>query len=176
MSANWISKLSFKGLVFLPAMAALICPITAWGDPFAGLQADVAIDEELDSMRGGFTSADGLEISFGVEQAVFIDGILQIATNFTTLPLTTILQQQIDTRSTNLILTQRVNILQNDFSAVTVVADGLRPQLDTLIQNSGDQRVIDTFTMINATVSSLGLLHALNLSNTLQQQQITTRR
>ena len=176
MSTNWISKLSFRGLIFLQTMIAVTCPLSAGTDPFADLQADVAIDQELDSMRGGFTSADGLEISFGVEQAVFIDGILQVATNFTTSPITNILQQQVDARDTNLTLTQRLNILQSDFSTVTVNADGMRSRLDTIIQNSGDQRVIDSITMINASVSSLGLFRELNLLNTLQQQQINTRR
>lgn len=176
MSTNWLNKLYVRGLVVLQTMIAATCPLSAWADPFADLEADAAIDQELDSMRGGLTSADGLEISFGVEQAVFIDGILQVVTNFTTLPITSILQQQVDARDTNLTLTQRLNIMQSDFSTITVSADGMGSRLDTIIQNSGDQRVIDSFTLINASVSSLRLFRELNLLNTLQQQQINIRR
>ena len=176
MSTNWMSKLSFRGLVVLQTMIAATCPLSAGADPFADLEADVAIDQELDSMRGGFTSADGLEISFGVEQAVFIDGILQVVTNFTTLPITSILQQQVDARDTNLTLPQRLNIMQSDLSTITVSAEGMYSGLDTIIQNSGDQRVIDSITQINASVSSLKLFRELNLLNTLQQQQIDTLR
>lgn len=175
-STNWMSKLSFRGLIFLQAMITATWPLSAGADPFADLEADVAIDQELDSMRGGFTSADGLEISIGVEQAVLIDGILQVVTNLSTLPITSILQQQVDARDTNLIITQRLNLLQSDFSTITVNAEGMGSRLDTIIQNSGDQRVIDSITMINASVSSLGLFRELNFLDTLQQQQIDTLR
>lgn len=176
MSANWISMLSFRGLVFLQTVIAVTWPLSAGADPFADLEADVAIDQELDSMRGGFTSTDGLEISIGVEQAVFIDGILQVVTNLSTLPITSMLQQQVDARDTNLVITQRLNLLQSDFSTITVNAEGMGSRLDTIIQNSGDQRVIDSITMINASVSSLALFRELNFLDTLQQQQIDTLR
>ncbi len=175
MSGNWMNRLSCRGLVILQTMLTFTCPITAWADPFIDLQRDVVIEQELDSMRGGFTSADGLEISFGIEQAVFIDGVLQLATNLKTLEVTNMLRKQGVPGKTDPMVTQGLNIMQSDFSTVTMAVDGIGSRIDTIIQNSGNQRVIDSITLINASVSSLGLFRELNLLNTLQQQQISIR-
>lgn len=175
MSGNWMNRLSCRGLVILQTMITVACPISAWADPFVDLQKDVVIEQELDSMRGGFTSADGLEFSFGIEQAVFIDGVLQLATNLDALQITNMLRKQVTPSNTDPMVAQGLNIMQSDFSTVTMAVDGIGSRIDTIIQNSENQRVIDSITLINASVSSLGLFRELNLLDTLQQQQINTR-
>lgn len=176
MSENWMNRFSRRGFVILQTIITVAFPLIAWADPFIDLQKDVVIEQELDSMRGGFTSADGLEISFGIEQAVFIDGVLQLATNLNTLQVTNMLRKQVAPSKTVPVVAQGLNIMQNDFSTITMAVDGIGSRIDTIIQNTGNQRVIDSITLINASVSSLGLFRELNLLNTLQQQQISTRR
>lgn len=158
MSKHWINRLSCGGLMLFQTMICIAGPISAWADPFADFQAAVVTDMELDSMRGGFLSTDGLEISFGVEQAVLIDGILQVATTFNASSITKMLPQQ-----------------AADFSSVTMNSDVIRSQMNTIIQNSQDQKIIDSITVINASVTSLGLSRQLNLFNSVTQQQITAR-
>lgn len=175
MSENWMNRLSCGWLVILQTMITIVCPISAWADPFIGLQKDVVTEQELDLMRGGFSSADGLEISFGIEQAVFIDGVLQLATNLNASQLSSMLRKQVAPSNTDPMVAQGLNIMQSDFSTVTMNVDKIGSRIDTIIQNSGNQRVIDSITLINASVSSLGLFRELNLLNTFQQQQINTR-
>lgn len=158
MSTHWINRLSCRGLVLFQAIICVACPIIVWAGSFADFQAEVVSDLELDSMRGGFLSADGLEISFGVEQAVLIDGILQVATTFNASSITRMLPQQ-----------------AAEFSSVTMNSDVIRSQMNTIIQNTQDQRIIDSITLINASVTSLGLSRQLNVLQSVTQQQITAR-
>ena len=158
MSENRINKLSFGWLILFQIMIWAAFPIPSSANLFDELQADIVIDQELASMRGGFTFANGLEITFGVEQAVLIDGILQVTSIFNTSPITSILPQQLA-----------------NFSTAAMSADVIASQFNTVIQNSQDQRVIDNITQINATVNSLGLFRQLNLLDSLLQQQIHTR-
>ena len=130
-----------------------------WAEVFADLESDIVIDRELDTMRGGFTSSNGLEVFFGIEQAVFIDGIVQVATNFNTSSIATMVPQKV-----------------NELSTLTTNVETISSQLNTLVQNSQDQRVIDSITLINATVSNLGVFNQLNRLNSLLQQQINTLR
>jgi hypothetical protein len=158
MSANWINKLFSGGLILFQTMVWAAFPVPAGANLFTELQADIVIDQELESMRGGFTFANGLEVTFGVEQAVFIDGILQVTSNFNTSPITSILPQQLA-----------------NFSTTAMSADAITSQVNTVIQNSQDQRVIDNITQINAAVTILGLYRQLNVLDSLRQQQIHTR-
>ncbi len=158
MAAKWVNKLTCKGFILFQIMACLVCPLCSWADPFAIFQAEVVTDQELDLLRGGFTSTGGLEISFGVEQAVLVDGVLQVATNFNASSLQSILPQQV-----------------NNFSSVTMTSDAIRTQVNTVIQNTLDQRVIDSITLINASVKSIDISRQINLLQSLQYQRIHSR-
>jgi hypothetical protein len=161
MSANAIKKMVWSGIALLQTMTVAASPASAWTDPFVDLQAHVVSEQVLDSMRGGFTSADGLEISFGIEQAVLIDGILQVVKTFSasSTSVTNMLPQQV-----------------SDLRSTAMTPDAIRSQVNTIvIQNSLDQKVIDSITLINATVTSLGLSRERSLLHSLQQQQINAR-
>jgi len=117
---------------------------------------EVANDQEINGMRGGYVNGEGLEVSFGIEQAVYINGILQA----------------INTPYPGVTLTQ--NGPGNTF----LPADP--GQFDSgflnVIQNSMDQQVIQNINKINATISVLGLYKEINKANTLNQQLIQTLR
>lgn len=153
------NRVSFVGLVLFLAMIYVVSPCSSLADTLLNLEAEIATDEELASMRGGFTSVDGLEISFGINQAVLIDGVLQVATTFSALATAGMLPQQ-----------------ATGFSSVALTPEAIRSQMQTLIvQNSLDHKVIDNFTLINASVTSLGLSRRLNQLDALQQLQIGAR-
>ena len=48
-------------------------PVCAFSSPFAYVHA--VSNEELDSLRGGFKTDTGLELSFGIENVTYIDGV-----------------------------------------------------------------------------------------------------
>lgn len=53
---------------------------------FGGLQT--MNDAALDEMRGGFTGSDGLNISFGIDRAVYINGALAVTTSLNVTDMT----------------------------------------------------------------------------------------
>src|SRR3569832_2766295 len=77
--------------VYSRGLAALTCACllvmvapSAFGaedaaDPFTHSQA--VPDPELEELRGGFLTSDGLEIRFGLEQIVLVDGTLVICSS-----------------------------------------------------------------------------------------------
>ena len=60
------------------AVASLEPARTGAADLWANRKA--VSDEQLDNMRGGFEAPNGLQISFGIERAVFVNGELVAAT------------------------------------------------------------------------------------------------
>ncbi|MEW6428066.1 MAG: hypothetical protein AB1568_08550 [Thermodesulfobacteriota bacterium] len=159
---RWLSAL------LLP-LAITTSPALA-GDPFAGLSA--VADQELDTMRGGYALADGLEVSFGIERAVFVDGVLQVVQTLTAALMTDMLHQQAATRNIGLSAVNGTPILEGDFAVPRVGLAAADTVLAALIQNSDDHRIIDSITTINATITSLGLFRQLNAMTALQQQLV----
>ena len=151
---------------------ALSSPVSAGPETLLELQA--VNDWELDSMRGGYASSAGVEITFGIETAVFIDGILQAVTSFNSLsPVANLPDSRVIGQGVGLISTSGSSLVQSGFSAKA--AEALSSHLFTIVQNSQDHRIIDTITQINATVSSLALYRQSNIMSSLQQQLIDTR-
>jgi hypothetical protein len=123
---------------------------------------------ELDELRGGFVSADGLRISIGIERAVFINNEL-VSTMMLRIP---------DVAD---IVARGAAAVELQGSPVTVVQNGPNNTVSqsvmdslgaggvaTIIQNSLDNQAIRGVTTINATVSgasSLGLTEALSSLN-----------
>ncbi|MFV0439233.1 MAG: hypothetical protein ACK5PS_17780 [Desulfopila sp.] len=139
------------------------CPVLAYAEQqqLVQFQAPLATDGELDTMRGGFTVGDGLEISFGIEQAVLVDGVLQIASSFNTVPVAELLARHSAMPATMPTLTNAQNI---------------RSQVTTVIQNTLDQKVIDQITVMNASINSLSLSRQMNMAHAFQQLSIAERR
>ena len=130
-------------------------------DPEALNELQAVNDRILDSMRGGYTSSAGLEITFGIETAVFIDGILQSITTFNSIsPVLNLPDSRVIGQNTGLIST---------------MAEAVNSRLVTTVQNSQDHKIINTITQINATVSCLDLYRKSNFMSSLQQQLIDAR-
>lgn len=161
MRAIWTTMIRYAQWISIHLAVIAACPLLAHAEPLVHLQAEIATDMELAAMRGGFTSVDGLEISFGIEQAVLVDGILQVATNFNTSSVTELLARQAGTPAVTPTITS---------------AENIRSQVTTVIQNNLDQRVIDHITVINASINSLSLSRQMSAVLALQQLNIAGKR
>ena len=133
-----------------------------------------ATDPELENIRGGFVAGDGLEISFGIEKAVFVNGVLQAVS---TLNLPGWGSEQGQTLSDQ-VLSNMVVLRQsgnNNMIAPNLVANS-PSGLFTYIQNSLDNAVIKNITQINASVNSLNMYRDMNLKSMMNQQLLNAMR
>lgn len=170
----WFNKFSFKAAVLLQIAIAAASPVSAGSDPFAEMQG--VNDQELEGMRGGYVPAVGVEISFGIENAVFVDGILQALTILNSSPMDNAIQPQMVVQTTGMFSSSGIDIVRSGLSMPAIDADAIRSQLVTVVQNSEDYKIIDNITMINASVSSRGFFREMNFLASLQHQLIDSRR
>ena len=138
--------------------------------PFGGER--VAISENaLDRVRGGFFT-EGLNISFGIERAVYINGTLVTTTSLNVSDLGRITAGRgmttFDSGTLALIQSGAGNIVSaGAFSSAAI---------GTVVQNTLDGQKIQNVTVINATVNSLGVLRGLNLQSSLRGAVIDSLR
>jgi hypothetical protein len=155
-------------------------------------------DDALDDMRGGFDFGGGLVLNFGIDRAVYINGALVTSTSITFNNLSDLKPEQLALLNkyapvVNLIQNGPGNTFQpppaSQASAApaaqgapptsnnaarpasassTVVDHNLSPASATFIQNSLNNQHIQSMTVVNATVNSMGILKSLNSLTTLQ--------
>jgi hypothetical protein len=151
-------------------------------------------DEALDDMRGGFDFGAGLVLNFGIDRAVYINGALVTSTTFNFNNLTDLKPEQLAllnkyAPAANLIQNGAGNtfeqiptvpqgtpatattVAQNPPAspAAVIVGSNLSPAAATFIQNTLNNQHIQSVTVINATVNTLGVMRSLNSLSTLQQ-------
>lgn len=122
----------------------------------------LAMDKaRLDTMRGGFTTGEGLKLSFGIERAVYINGNLVTTTslNVSDLGAATAGRAASATVNGSLALVQSGS--GNTFLPGTVSSTAV----GTVIQNTLDNQKIQHVTVVNATVNSMQVLRAMNLQH-----------
>ncbi|MDO8448005.1 MAG: hypothetical protein Q7T10_04280 [Rhodoferax sp.] len=151
-----------------------------------------ASDERLDNMRGGFDAGSGLSVSFGIVKTVMINGNIVTKISFNLPDISKITAET--ARVVNDALA-KAGIIQNGAGNIvdtgvrsevaagttagapiqsTPVAPGVGSQvvagtaLTTLIQNTLNDQKIQTLTVINAGVNSLGLLRTMNTQTILK--------
>jgi hypothetical protein len=150
-----------------PPVADLV-PLAS-GDADASLPADwpemKLSDARLDTLRGGFDVAPGLEVAFGIERMVFVNGELVATTNFNIPNVATMTGSQ-------------AQMLANALGTTTLVQNGpgnsFQPSTGpgsaaTIVQNTLNNQDIKALTTINTTVNTLGAYKALNLQSTLDR-------
>jgi len=122
-------------------------------------------NDQLDTLRGGFETGNGMTVSFGLVRTVTINGDVVNRTSFNLPDVSKISAEQARAVSAAIAET---SVVQN--GSGNVVSDSVRSQLagGTLIQNSLNNQTIQTLTVINAGVNSLGLFKSLNLQNALK--------
>lgn len=155
-------------------------------------------DEALSEIRGGFSTADGLQVAFGIERAVFVNGNLVTTSNFninlsdlskltksltpnSTLNTNPAANAGVDSASPNTAITPNpevaLSIPQSNGMAIIQNGTGntfqpgaiLPSTLGTVIQNTLDNQKLQNVTFIQATVNSLNLLKSINMQNSVQE-------
>lgn len=131
------------------------------------LFADLAFeaDAELAAQRGGMRLSDTLDISFGIERQILINGELQ--TSFT-LRIDSLAAVIASTNMANE-LPPPITLVQNGngnvFASFPAMGGGLPA---TVVQNSLDRQSIETINVINATLPNLTAMRQMGLEATLR--------
>jgi hypothetical protein len=123
-----------------------------------------ANNEQLDKVRGGFNLDTGLNVSFGIIRTVTINGDLVSRTTFDLPDITRINPDQARLVNAALGETGLVQAGSGNFINPDIVT-GLNG--GTVIQNSLNDQQIQTLTVINTGVNSLGLLKSMNTQGVL---------
>lgn len=152
----------------VPAVAQAEQP--ARPSPFGDQQVAVS-DTSLGSVRGGF-SGNGLNISFGIERAVYVNGTLVTTTSLNFGDLGQITAG----RGATSLDAGTIQLIQNGVGNSVSTGSISPTSIGTVIQNTLDGQKIQNMTVINATVNSLGLLRSMNLGSSLRGAVIDSLR
>lgn len=153
----------------LPLEAA---PAPRAASPFGDATVAVA-PGSLDRVRGGFSGSDGLNISFGIDRAVYVNGALATTTTLNVVDL----GQAVAGRAGVTTLDNGTMALIQNGAGNSVATGSLSPSnAATVIQNTLDGQKIQTITTINATANTLGIYRSLNLGQSLQGALINSLR
>ena len=147
--------------------ACLCCLLAAAAQAGAAPPGWVAVDAAtLDEQRGGFTMANGLALSLGIERLVAINGEVVARTSVQVADLGHLSEEQ--GRQTGAALSE-VKLIQNGGDNIyqAAFADGAIG--GTVIQNTLSDQRIESRTVINAAVNSLGLLKAINFNGNVSE-------
>jgi hypothetical protein len=152
------------------ALAGYAVPSAATSEPDADWNP--VREEQLDQMRGGFISPGGLQVSLGIERLVSINGELVARTRLDISNLNHLSDEQLrQTRdalsSVKLIQNGRDNIYQAAQSAHAGAGAGV------VIQNTLNDQLIRSQTVISSTVNSASLLKAINFQNSVSDALAT---
>ena len=116
-------------------------------------------DGALERLRGGFTTAAGLDVSLGIERLVAINGELVSRTSFQIDDLGKIDAEL--ARQTGAALSE-VKLIQNGRDNMMLAGFSSATLAGTVIQNTLNDQQIASQTVINASVNSAGLLNTMN--------------
>jgi hypothetical protein len=170
-------KRHYLQLALAGALLAVLAGVASGGAGVFELASQVpASDAELAALRGGFTTPDGLLVSFGIAQTTYVNGVLDSTNSFT------VTQGGTGADPTLHVASQMGNnglrVVQigpqgsSTFQPSATPTSGL-PRSVTVIQNTLNQQVITNSTVINASLANMGLFRDLNLSGALRQQMIS---
>ena len=141
-----------------PPRAPSIPPGRSGRSPIgAGLHA--VSDRSLDKVRGGFTTSTGLQVSFGIERSVSVNGNLVAKTSFN------VSEHGKVTSSPG---SGNLTLVQNGAGNVALIGPVSAATLGTVVQNTLNDQKIQTVTAVNATVNSLQILRLQNLESSLR--------
>lgn len=144
--------------------------ITPRQNPFGGERVAVA-ETALDVVRGGFVT-DTLNISFGIERAVYINGALVTTTSFSLSDL----GRMSGGKGSAALDSATVALVQNGTGNTVSVGSISSAAISTVVQNTLDGQKIQSLTVVNASVNSLGVLRGLNLQSSLRGAVIDSLR
>ena len=134
-------------------------PPAGLGDGWAPVAQSV-----LDQSRGGFTFDSGLKLTLGIERVVSINGDV---VSRTSLQLTDISRLSADQARQTSDALSAVKLVQNGRDNIYLGAMSAQTLGGTVIQNSLNDQLIRTHTVIHSSVNSMALLTTLNFQGSL---------
>ena len=159
--------------LFTPAAIVVALTLAGEGSVWAerdGFEVLAAVaDQELDMERGGFVTGGGMDIAFGIERAVLVDGVLQTST-ILNIPSLATLSRSVAGEAISPVLSGGAPSM--DTSALSSLMSGLI----TTVQNTLDRRVIDNITIISASVTALQHFREMQLAHAINSQLIDALR
>lgn len=141
-------------------------PLEERPNPLKGQLVALA-DDELDSMRAGFETPNGLQVSFGIERAVYINGALVTTQSLNVADLGRMTAGQA-VQSVAGLERATLGLIQSGPNNTFNAAQAGASSVATVIQNTLDNQKIQGVTMINATVNSMDLAKRSDLQNSIQ--------
>ncbi|GAB6196835.1 hypothetical protein [Lysobacter xanthus] len=148
------ATLAIAGLAAAPARAQ-----DAAGD-LTGSAGWTPIDPaRLESMRGGFQTTSGLQVAFGIERSVAVNGAVVSSTRIDIPDVSRITVEE----ARQLAALHEGSTLQIG-TGTTVTSSGIG---NLVIQNATDGQSIASFTSLHVSVNTLELFQNLNLGSTL---------
>ncbi len=157
---SWFSVLWLVlGVLTMPTAAAADMVDEALEHPLSNLVA--VTPAQLDEMRGGFEIDGGLKLSFGIERASYINGVL-VSTQTLNVPSLTAASQGVFAEA--MARAGSMGLIQNgNGNSFTINAN--TNLTGNIIQNTVDNQKIETKTVVDSTVNSLQVLRSLNLQS-----------
>lgn len=150
------------GILLASAAFTLHASAQAEDDPFSA--ANAVEPATLDSLRGGFTTDNGLTVTLGLERIVTINGAVAEHSQLDFGDLGRLTSGQSTLSADTL---GQLRLIQNGSGSDFAVQVGANILGGTVIQNSLNDQLIRNQTIINASVDARGLLQALNFQSTL---------
>jgi len=167
MKTRWVKILC----VALAMGIALLAHRPAHGDGFEDFRGwEVAGEQEIDGMRGGYVTEGGLQFSIGIEKSVLVNGIQQ-ANNILNIVQDGSGIPQVSPGVPNNMLTLMQIGPGNMFEP-----GNLPSGFFTVVQNSMDQQFIQNMTKISTTISVLGLYREIGQATNLNHQLVQSLR
>jgi len=144
-------------------------------------------DATLESMRGGFDLGGGLMVSFGISRAITVNGVLLAATTFNIPDVARITAVQAAALERQMNSTSLVQVGPNNSvvaaSSVAGTAAGAAaapapaslPAAATVVQNTLDNQLIQTRTLIDTTTNAMSLAKSINAAGALRDALLRGR-
>ncbi|WP_426076824.1 hypothetical protein [Janthinobacterium sp. PSPC3-1] len=145
------------------ACCLAISPAVASDLPDDGWQA--VDDATLEQARGGFDMPGGLNLSLGIERLVSINGEVVASTSFTIADVARLSAAEASQARAAL---TAMNVVQNGTGNLFAAGALEQTMAGTVIQNSLNDQVLRSQTIVNTSVNSLELLKITNFHDTLQ--------
>lgn len=155
-----------NGLFHVSLWLALAAGGAASAPAAAETAADwTPVDEaQLEQLRGGFSLPGGLQVSLGIERLVSINGDVVARTRLDIANLNHLNPEQLQQTREAL---SSVKLIQNGSDNIYRPGDTAGTVGGTVIQNTLNDQVIRSQTVISSTVNSASLLKTLNFQSSL---------
>lgn len=157
-------------------LAVIVCIASAEG--YLGAEPDPlkecrsAGDKELSDIRGGYVAGNGLEVAFGIDKMLALNGVLLVSDT-----LSFVLGAAANQGAAGVAGSMASKVQNGPGNSIDLSAlSGLRADSFTFIQNSLDRAVIQNTTTLDVSVTVRNLYRDLNLSSIMNRQLIDSLR